>query len=827
MKKGRILSGIIIMALALNMFFGLSVSADDWEYSPIKAKLSIEDKGVYSSDELDTITLDIYNNSSLIRTFNEKIVLKDAYNNVLWSSNTEKRLAPNTNESTAVHMIEFSLGDYTLSYVINVRGVDCTEEINFYCSGDTLILENQGINEHFLGSISYTDRDISNMKNCGYSVFRSTIDWRYAEVEKGVYSLQRFSPERIDKIKESGIQALVVLSGSNRLYGENNFPTTDKEIEGFANFCGYVVGQLKGKVKYYEMFNEPNSLYNISGESYVKLIKAVYPKIKAADPDAVVLGVSQAGIWWTNGCEANFMKQVFGAGGADYMDAVSVHPYPDLSKKAADEHPVSYSAVIDCIIDAMCGANLPIWITETGYSSVANEYGSINDDEQAAYEVRLSILFDRDGRADMMMKYQLRDLQDNPTKDWDQAHFGLTHNDGTIKPNYKTAVAKNKLTYGMKCVGDDVHIDAENGYKGYSVYKYENESNKKVYVLWSNGGNEYNLSLSGAAEYSSSSDGETLNICIPTGESENFTVRDAFGNKITDMNSMKLDFWPKYIICGETAEEGEDSLYVSAVGNTVSISGKSVKANQNVTMKISTPSKIDMPAGFIDQCKSDSLRNFGFTAELESGTYIVRVNNGNVREREITIKGKPAEETGEMNVSAGANTAEISGKTTKPNQNVTVRISRNGSDEPPFSYINQCISGDDRSFSFLAELEKGEYTAFVNNGSEQSAEFEIKTGIALKKNGITVDSLDGVKPDDKLKAELYLENVTEPLYILAALYKDNRVVWAGRKEISPDSGGVITDALDIPALAGSGAEKLVCFVWNSDLKPYLKARQFK
>lgn len=824
MKKVRIISGIIIMMLVFNMIFVSSVSADGWEYSPIKADVSVENNGVYSSDELDTITFDVCNSSSLVRTFNEKITLKDAYGNVLWNSDTERSLAPKTNEVSPVHMIEFSLGDYVLSYVINVRGVDCTEEIKFYCSGDTLVLKNQGINEHFTGSISYTDRDISNMKNGGYSIFRSTIPWSSVEKEKGVYTLPEFCIDRIDKIKENGIEALIVLSGNNSLYGKNEFPKTNDEVEGFANFCSYVAGELKGRVKYYEMFNEPNALHNIWGENYVKLIKAAYPAIKAADPEAYVLGVSQAGIWWPTTCEATFMKQVFEAGGADYMDAVSVHPYPDMSKKAVDENPVSYKAVMDCIIDAMCGAKLPIWITETGYSSVANEYGSISDDEQAAYEARLLVLYDEDGRADMMMKYQLRDLQENPEKDWDQAHCGLTFNNGTPKPNYRTVTAKNKLTYNMKFSGKDVNMDSSK--KGYSVYSYAS-TGKKLYVLWSNGGNEYTLSLSkGSAEYSSSVSDDTLNINLPVGEDEDITVRDAFGNTITDTYNLKLDFWPKYIICGE-AEEGPDSLYVSTVGNTVSISGKSVKPNQKVTVKISVPGAADLENVYLSQCSSDAQRNFSFTAELESGTYLVRVNNGNVREREITIKGQTPAETGEMNVSVSGSTATISGKSIKPNQKVTVRISRKEGGELPFVYVNQCVSGADKGFSFTAELEKGEYTVFVNNGKEVKVDFEVRTGILLRKNGATVDVFSGVQPTDSLEAEFCIENVNEPLYVFTALYKDSRVVWVRREEAKPNGDGTVADKMIIPSDARSGADRLVCFVWNGDLKPCLAARHFK
>ena len=91
---------------------------------------------------------------------------------------------------------------------------------------------------------------------------------------------------------------------------------------------------------------------------------------------------------------------------------------------------------------------------------------------------------------------------------------------------------------------------------------------------------------------------------------------------------------------------------------------------------------------------------------------------------------------------------------------------------------------------------------------------------------MTANSLGDVQPTDKLEAEFYLENVGEPLYAIVALYKDDRVVWAQREEVKPNSSEVNTNKLTIPAFAGIGAEKLVCFVWNGDLKPCLGVKQF-
>ena len=93
MKKIKITSGILIVMLIFNMIFTSAVLAGNWENSPIKISVSIEKNGVYSSEELDAISFDVSNSSSLTRSFTVTISLKDAYNNVLWSRDTTEKLA--------------------------------------------------------------------------------------------------------------------------------------------------------------------------------------------------------------------------------------------------------------------------------------------------------------------------------------------------------------------------------------------------------------------------------------------------------------------------------------------------------------------------------------------------------------------------------------------------------------------------------------------------------------------------------------------------------------------------------------------------------------
>ena len=150
----------------------------------------------------------------------------------------------------------------------------------------------------------------------------------------------------------------MVLGAENELYCKSGyFPTSDDAIAAYAKYCGYVAGELKGKVKYYEVLNEPrwmkydvpNLTVQLKAQYYVKLLKAAYTEIKKADPDAFVLGISESDVVGASSFNTDHIKYIFDEGGADYMDGLSVHTYPGVLRKAIDEMPLTYTDMIDCL----------------------------------------------------------------------------------------------------------------------------------------------------------------------------------------------------------------------------------------------------------------------------------------------------------------------------------------------------------------------------------------------------------------------------------------------------------------------------------------------
>lgn len=79
------------------------------------------------------------------------------------------------------------------------------------------------------------------------------------------------------------------------------------------------VTRCKGKVKYWEIMNEPN--FSMSPEKYAELVKQLYPIIKEIDPEAKVMGPDTCGV------DLNWHRKFYQAGGGKFIDILSIHDY--------------------------------------------------------------------------------------------------------------------------------------------------------------------------------------------------------------------------------------------------------------------------------------------------------------------------------------------------------------------------------------------------------------------------------------------------------------------------------------------------------------------
>jgi Big-like domain-containing protein len=107
------------------------------------------------------------------------------------------------------------------------------------------------------------------------------------------------------------------------LVGSRDGATTDPA--DFANFAGTFAAQMKsaGGALAYEVWNEEDETdfwgAAVDAGHYAAILKAAYPKIKAADPQAKVL------LGPLTGNNYGFLQQVYASGAGGSFDAASVH----------------------------------------------------------------------------------------------------------------------------------------------------------------------------------------------------------------------------------------------------------------------------------------------------------------------------------------------------------------------------------------------------------------------------------------------------------------------------------------------------------------------
>jgi hypothetical protein len=102
----------------------------------------------------------------------------------------------------------------------------------------------------------------------------------------------------------------------------------------YAQFVSAVASRYAGKISAYEVWNEPNAAtfwYPAPDPAaYTKLLQAAYPAIKAADPNATVIGGVVGWVTDTPNLAispAEFVRDVYNDGAKGYFDALSYHPY--------------------------------------------------------------------------------------------------------------------------------------------------------------------------------------------------------------------------------------------------------------------------------------------------------------------------------------------------------------------------------------------------------------------------------------------------------------------------------------------------------------------
>lgn len=341
--------------------------------------------------------------------------------------------------------------------------------------------------EHLLvGVVTHvpTREGLSLLEQCGVDSVRDDLWWSAVEVKAGHYQIPRKFLDYNEDLRDHEIEPLWVLGYRNPLYLQGERPTTDAAREAYARYAEYCVGELKGRVHYWEIWNEWNwnfgsaeGKWGGTPQDYVKLMKIVYPRLKKIDPKATILAGAVAGTdipWLKAACQAGLLQ---------YCDGVSIHPY---CHGATGENYLPETGWLDrvnryrnCLRSFNSGNPTPLYITEIGWPTyLPQNRRAFSPQDVGHYVSRLFLLASTIPELKAVWWYDFKDDGLNP---YDQENnFGILRNDLTPKPAYYALKDVAAFLKRAKFVSNEDTRPAT----GLKIIRFRTQDDTDAFAVW-------------------------------------------------------------------------------------------------------------------------------------------------------------------------------------------------------------------------------------------------------------------------------------------------------------------------------------------------------
>lgn len=175
-----------------------------------------------------------------------------------------------------------------------------------------------------------------------------------------------------------------------------------RSFDAFASFSAEFARRYAGKVHYIIVWNEPNlalewGYTRPDARKYAALLAAVYPAIKAANPDVQVLAGALAPTLAPPGSDSgvndlDFLQQMYDAGAAAHFDMLAIHAYgwtadPD-EPAAPDVVNFRRSELLRAVMVRNGDEQKAAMITEGGWNDHPRWTRAVHPAQRIAYTIR-------------------------------------------------------------------------------------------------------------------------------------------------------------------------------------------------------------------------------------------------------------------------------------------------------------------------------------------------------------------------------------------------------------------------------------------------------
>ncbi len=236
----------------------------------------------------------------------------------------------------------------------------------------------------FQGQVTFTEQVARDLADIGITWIRVEFIATGDSINYTQYD------EIINRANAHGLQVLGLLTYQTKFYGGNAALWADDAWQdSFRDRCVEVVNRYKdfpsGPIRFWEVWNEPDSLGYIIPDKFGRMMSICYPAIKAADPRATVILAGLTGYWTPT---YTYMRSVYRSSYfADYhalngiypFDIMGQHPY-DWTNNPADylEQRLNGTLGMRALMTLYGDQYKRIWFTEYGWNSSPLAFSSIN-----------------------------------------------------------------------------------------------------------------------------------------------------------------------------------------------------------------------------------------------------------------------------------------------------------------------------------------------------------------------------------------------------------------------------------------------------------------
>ncbi len=340
--------------------------------------------------------------------------------------------------------------------------------------------------------------------------------WDWVERKRGEYSIAPEVDDQIDSLLENGVHIEIQLLYGNPLYtspagqlpqsitpAPGSFhnpdrslysvfwpPKTPEQIAAFSNYARWMVNHFRGRVQYYEIWNEPNIDYwnpAPSSEEYGRLFRAVVPVIRAADPGAKIVFGALAS------ADRDFAKRALDACAcAQDIDVFAYHIYPNyghnLNPEALDDehHAHESPKALRDMVRGYPGIRKDLVFWNDEFNSIPSWEGS-DESVQAKYIPR-GLIADRAAGVRTFVWLIVGATDGNESDDFGMLH-GLMLRPEDFTPRPVFAALQNTATLFSDTTSDpSIHIHADGRADSFSPvllgHGFRSAKNKAIIAYW-------------------------------------------------------------------------------------------------------------------------------------------------------------------------------------------------------------------------------------------------------------------------------------------------------------------------------------------------------